>query len=153
MGYVQDKGETAGDVLQEVGKKSVDTLQEAGRQSMDTIQQVHADTRDLGNDMRDNPDKYVQKAKQQYKETYDKLEDQASKLGQQANEAMDSMKYSAKVLQRKAARGLKRIEHEIGRARSWWTACAMEPYGKAQWETRSQRSEPLNSHNFGSAGT
>ena len=85
---------------------------------MDTIQQVHADTRDLVNDMRDNPDKYVEKAKQQYRETYDKLEDQASKLGEQANKAMDSMKHSAKVLQRKAARGLKRIEHEIERVRS-----------------------------------
>ena len=118
MGYVQDKGETAGEVLQDVGKKSVDTLQEAGRQNVDKIQQVHADTRDLVKDMRDNPDKYVEKAKQQYRETYDELGDQASKLGEQANQAVDSMKDTAYVLKRKAARGLKKIERQIDRARS-----------------------------------
>ena len=118
MGYAQDQGEKAGEVLQEAGKKSVDTLQEAGRQSVDKIQQVHADTRDLVNDMRDNPDKYVEKAKQKYRETLDTLEDQANKLGDQANRAVDSMKDTAAMLNRKAARGLKTIERRIDRARS-----------------------------------
>ena len=78
---------------------------------MDKIQQVHADTRDLVNDMRDHPDKYVEKAKQQYRETYDTL-------GQQAHKAVDSMKDTATMLHRKAARGLKTIQRRIDRARS-----------------------------------
>ena len=119
MGHAQDQGEKAGEVLQEAGKKSVDTLQEAGRQSVDTLQQVHEDARDLVNDMRDNPDKYVEKAKQQYKETLDTLGDQANKLGDQANRAVDSMKDTAAMLHRKATRGLKTIERRIDRARSW----------------------------------
>ena len=66
--------------------------------------------------MRDNPDKYVEKAKQQYRETYDALGEQAIKLGEQANRAVDSMKDTAAMLHRKAARGLKTIERQIDRA-------------------------------------